>query len=208
MIYLKIIAHRGNDGFYRENSLKGILWCLEKEYVDGVEFDVRMTKDRCFVLNHDPFYRGLFINYTLSKKLIKNGLDSLENVLNMIKTDKLLLVEVKIESSIKKTAKYLFKLLKRYNLNIYVCSFNYDFINYFSHKYSYKCGLIIGRKINKKFIKNFFDFNMISYKYKGKIPNKETFFWTVNNVNDIKNDYQNIITDKPKEIYNYLINKF
>ena len=203
---MKIIAHRGNDGLNKENSLEAILNSLNKNYIDGVEFDVRLTKDNKFILNHDPFYKGYYIKNTNSKKLIKQRLNTLDEVLNKIKSNKLLLIEVKEENNIKKTAKHLNKLLKRYNLNIYICSFNYIFINYFNRKYNYKCGLIIGKNINKNHIINNFHFNLINYKYKGVIPNKETFFWTINNQKEIKNR-ENIITDKPKEIYNYLTKK-
>ena len=203
---MKIIAHRGNDESYKENSLKSIINCLNKEYIDGVEFDIRLTKDKRFILNHDPFYKNYFIKNTNSKKLIKLGLDTLDDVLNMINNNKILLIEVKEENNIKKTAKHLNRILKRYNLNFYICSFNYNFIKFFNEKYNYKCGLIIGKNINKKYIINSFSFNSLSYKFKGKVPNKETFYWTINNTNEIK-DRENIITDKPKEIYKYLTKK-
>ena len=55
VINMLIIAHRGNDGINRENSKEAIVNSLNKEYVNGVEFDIRMTKDKEFILNHDPF---------------------------------------------------------------------------------------------------------------------------------------------------------
>lgn len=201
-----IIAHRGNDEIKKDNSKKAIINSLNKEYIDGVEFDIRLTKDKRFILNHDPFYKTFFINNTTSKTLIKHGLDTLDDILNMIKSNKILLIEVKVEDNIKKTSKYLNRVLRRYNLNYYICSFNYNFINYFNKKYNYKCGLIIGKNINKNHIINNLSFNSISYKYKGEIPNKETFYWTINNIKEINNK-KNIITDKPKEIYNYLTKK-
>ncbi|MBR3229913.1 MAG: glycerophosphodiester phosphodiesterase [Bacilli bacterium] len=201
-----IIAHRGNDEIKKDNSKKAIINSLNKEYIDGVEFDIRLTKDKRFILNHDPFYKTFFINNTTSKTLIKHGLDTLDDILNMIKSNKILLIEVKVEDNIKKTSKYLNRVLRRYNLNYYICSFNYNFINYFNKKYNYKCGLIIGKNINKNHIINNLSFNSISYKYKGKNPNKETFYWTINNIKEINNK-KNIITDKPKEIYNYLTKK-
>ncbi|MBR2707990.1 MAG: glycerophosphodiester phosphodiesterase [Bacilli bacterium] len=205
---MNIIAHRGNDSSNKENSLKAIINSLKKDYIDGVEFDIRLTKDKKFILNHDPFYKHHYIKNTNSKTLIKQGLDTLEDVLNMINNNKIIIIEVKEENNIKKTSKYLNRVLKKYNLNFYICSFNYNFINYFNKKYNYKCGLIIGKNINKNNIINNLTFNLLSYKYKGKIPNKETFYWTINNPKDIKNKIENIITDKPKEIYNFLTKKF
>lgn len=202
---MKIIAHRGNDGTYRENSKKSILSSLNKEYIDGVEFDIRLTKDNRFIINHDPFYYDYFIKNTNSKTLIKKGLDTLDDVLNMIDNKKIILIEVKEEDkNIKKTAKKLYQILSRYKLNIYVCSFNYNFIKYFKDNYNIKSGVIIGKHINTKYIVNNFDFNLVSYKYKGKLPDKETFIWTVNKIDEIKNKNENIITDKAKEIYKYI----
>ena len=201
---MKIIAHRGNDNINKENSIESILNSLNKCYVDGVEFDIRKTKDNKFIINHDPFYKNYFIKYTKSRKLKKIGLNTLDEVLNKICNDKIILIEVKEDGNIKTTAKYLYSILKKYKLNIYLCSFNYKFITHFKNKYNnIKCGLIIGGGINIKHINNNLDFNLISYRYKGKIPNKETFIWTVNNIKDIKKEY-NIITDKSKKIYDYL----
>ena len=94
---MKIIAHRANDGIHEENSLEAILNSLEKEYIDGIEIDIRLTKDNKLIICHDPFYRGHFIKYTKIKKLEKLGLNSLNEVLNKIKTDKIIMLEIKIE---------------------------------------------------------------------------------------------------------------
>ena len=49
-----LIAHRGNnDHGFSENSKKAILNSLKEEYIDGVEFDVHITKDNKIVLIHD-----------------------------------------------------------------------------------------------------------------------------------------------------------
>ena len=49
----KFIAHRGNDDDLAENSKEAILNSLSKPYIDGVEFDIRITKDNKFVINHN-----------------------------------------------------------------------------------------------------------------------------------------------------------
>ncbi|MBR2588563.1 MAG: hypothetical protein IKD77_05110 [Bacilli bacterium] len=54
---MKIIAHRAHTEKYKDNSLKSILYSLNQNYIDGIEIDIRMTKDFKFVLNHDPFYK-------------------------------------------------------------------------------------------------------------------------------------------------------
>ncbi len=201
---MKIISHRGQDGINRENSLKGIINSLNKKYIDGVEFDIRLTKDGKFILNHDPIYKNQVIRETESKILKHLNLNTLEEVLNKITGNKIIMIDVKETKNIKETSKRLYKILKKYNLNFYVCSFNYKFTKYFKEKYKVKSGLIISKIINKKHIENNLDFNSINYKYNGKIPDKETFIWTVNDPKDIKKRKENIITDNPKLIYDFL----
>lgn len=206
---MKIIAHRGNDSIHRENSMDAIINSLNTNYIDGVEFDIRLTKDNKFIINHDPFYHEYFIKQTNSKKLQKLGLNTLEELLDKIDSDKILLIEVKEDDKkIRKTSKYLYQILCKYKLNIYVCSFNYEFIKYFSTKHKdIKCGLIIGAGLNKNHIINNFDFNSVSFRYKGKLPKKETFRWTINSPKNIKSKNENIITDKGKRIYDFINEK-
>ena len=205
MVISLIIAHRGKDGIHRENSLEGIINSLSKSYIDGVEFDIRFTKDEGFIINHDPIYKNHIIKESKINELKDLGLNTLKEVLDKIHSKKIIMIEVKEEGKdIKKISKKLYKIIKKYNLNIYVCSFNYRFIKYFKEKYRIKSGLIIGKLINKKHIQNNLDFNSISYKYKGSIPNKETFIWTVNDPKNIKDKKENVITDNPKLIYDYI----
>ena len=147
---MKIIAHRGNVDKYKENSLKAIQYALNKYYIDGIEIDIRMTKDFKFVLAHDPFYKGHFIKKTNSKKLKKLGLNTLDEILSIVNSKKIVLIEIKEE-----TGKYkiliaiLYRIIKKYNLNFYIFSFNYNLMQYLKTKHpSIKCGLLIGIKKN------------------------------------------------------------
>ena len=199
---MKIIAHRGNDGIHKENSLEAILHALNQKYIDGVEIDVRLTKDKKIIICHDPFYNGYYINHTNSLKLQKLGLNTLEEVLKNIHSKKIIMIEVKVDDKdIKVITKTLNRIIKKYCLNYYICSFNYHFINYFPKTLNIKKGLIIN--LNAKHIKNNFDFNSINYLYSKKLPNKETFRWTVNNPKELKKIkiYENIITDYPLKMY-------
>ena len=201
---MKIIAHRGNNNLHQENSLEAILNSLESIYTDGVEFDVRLTKDNKLIIHHDPFYKGNYISHTNSVKLQKQGLNTLDEVLKQISTSKIIMIEVKTDNkSIKKITKTLLNTINKYNLNFYICSFNYDFINNLKNKTHFKIGLIISLKINTKYLNNNFSFNSINYLYNKKIPQKENFRWTVNTEQDLKkiNKKDNIITDNSKEIY-------
>lgn len=50
---LKIIGHRGNQGFAPENSAAAILSCSDSPVIDGTEFDIRITKDNEIVIIHN-----------------------------------------------------------------------------------------------------------------------------------------------------------
>ena len=200
---MKIIAHRGSIDGYKENTKEAILNSLKQDYIDGVEFDVRMTKDHKFIIHHDPFYEGKLISITKYKHLKK--LPELEELLKKINSQKIIMIEVKEEiGKYKIVVYYLYRLLKKYNLNFYICSFNYKLMKFFLQKHpNIVTGLIIGMKINEKNIKNDFDFNSLNYKCIDKATEKETFVWTINKQDELKfipNRF-NIITDKSKLMY-------
>lgn len=199
---MKVIAHRGNDGIHKENTMEAILNSLELPYVDGIETDIRITKDFGLVINHDPFYEGDFISKTKTKTLQQKGLNTLEEVLKRINSNKIIMIEIKEETNkYKILVSKLYKIIKKYDLNYYICSFNYELIKYFKNKYpNIKTGLIVGIKMNTSKIENDFDFNSISYRHINLMDHKETFIWTVDTkeIFDKLKPYQNIITDKAK----------
>lgn len=204
VVDMKIIAHRGNDGIHKENTLEAIINSLNSKYTNGVEFDIRVTKDNKFVICHDLFYNGHYIKNTRLKTLQRSGLNSLNEVLKNINSQKTILIEIKEEGKKYKFVNKLINVLKRYPLNYYICTFNYNLLKYLQNKnVSYKLGLIIGYLINEKRINNNFDFNSINIKDYTK-TSKETFVWTVNNTKDMPKEDVGIITDKAKEIYTYL----
>lgn len=194
-----VISHRGNNNHkYKENTLEAIKNVLEKDYVDGVEFDVRMTNDNKFVLSHSPIYKDDLIKNKKQKEL---NLDELNYVLKNIETNKIILIDIKCELfDYKKIALYLNKVLKKYKkLNIYLCSFNYDLILYMKKKYKYISGLLVSNIINRNKNYSLFDFIAINYKVDKNI-NNTLMYWTINK-KDIMRKYLNkevyIITDKP-----------
>lgn len=207
---MKIISHRGNGFGYKENTKEAIIKALNTSYIDGVEFDVRMTKDKKIVIIHDFLINFVsdgtgFVNNMNYNELLKYNFGTkekpskialLEEVLSLIDNNKIILIELKEESDdFKEFVDIVYNIISKYQLNIYVASFNYELIKYFKTKYN-KCGLIIGNGINTKKLYNHFDFNMVSYNYRNKVDLKETFIWTIN---DIKEDIHkfNVITDKP-----------
>ncbi|MEG2322347.1 MAG: glycerophosphodiester phosphodiesterase family protein, partial [Bacilli bacterium] len=76
MIFIKIISHRGsNVSIYKPNTKEALLEALQDDYIDGIEFDVRITKDKKIVIIHD-----LLINF------ISNG----KGIVKKMKLNKLL----------------------------------------------------------------------------------------------------------------------
>jgi len=208
---MKIISHRGNNvSKYKQNTKQALLYALNIDFIDGIEFDVRITKDKKIVIIHDPVidfvsngsgivknmkYKKL-LRYNFGTKENPTKICLLEELLKEIKSNKIILIDIKEETNdYKLISDLVYEIIKKYNLNIYIASFNYELIKYFKTKYN-KCGLIIGLGLNTKKLYNHFDFNIVSYNYRNRVDKKETFIWTINEVKKDINNY-NIITDKP-----------
>lgn len=132
------IAHRGlyNDSI-KENTIEAFDNAFNSGY-DGIELDVRLTKDSVPVVIHDSFLsrvfdmKGLVRDYNYSE--IKDiGIPSLEEVLNKY-CNRVIIIELKEKIDI---IRYL------NNNNIYyISSFNYDYVSCFSKSNNYKLGVI------------------------------------------------------------------
>ena len=199
----KLIAHRGNNSNNCENRFDCLKTIINYKYIYGIEVDVRESLDKVLVLNHNSFIKKknniYFISKTNSKDL---NLTTLEYLLNNINTDKIIILDIKDNIDIDK----FYKFIKKYNhLNIYICSFNYDFAYNLKNNYkSLKVGLIIGYSMNNNKDINIFDFLSIHYNVK-KIFNKDLFIWTINNYKllDKLPDNIGIITDNSYDLKNY-----
>lgn len=212
---IRFYAHRSkNNHSFKDNSKEAILSALSKDYISGIEIDIRLTKDKKIVICHDPFIviknKIKIINETNLLDLIKNNIYTLNEILKLIETNKIIILEIKYENKFnKKDIDYFIDEIKKYkNLNIYVCSFNTKLMKYVKKNYNGKCGIIIGNLINKYKCINYLDFNLIKYNLFRKIPKKESFIWTINDENKLKrlvknnkNKIINVITDKA-----YLLN--
>lgn len=156
---MKKIAHRGNYKTKCENKINCLLEVLNKD-IDGIEIDVRMTKDKKMVLSHNSFILKNNQIYCIEKtkyELIK--LDLLDTFLSKM-NNKIVLIDMKCLYDEKKYANTIIKIIKKYpKLNIELSSFNYSLISYIKKRYpNYLCGLIIGYQINIKKDYNNFDF--------------------------------------------------
>lgn len=208
---MQIISHRGsNVSNYRPNTKQALLTALNLDFIAGIEFDVRITKDKKIVIIHDPIinlvsngsglvkklkYKKL-LKYNFGTKENPSTICTLEELLDNINSNKKILIELKEESDdFVNFVDKVYHIIKKYQLNIYITSFNYKLIKYFNTKY-HNCGLIIGYGINTKRLYNHFNFNILTYKYRKIYNKKETFLWTINEKKDDLEDY-NIITDNP-----------
>ena len=93
-----LISHRGYISKYPENSLEGIKYAFNLSEIDGVEFDVRITKDRKFVLIHDFFIDRVSdgsgaVNKLKYKTLLKFNFGNCKHKLKVTKLEDVLKIK-------------------------------------------------------------------------------------------------------------------
>ena len=140
------IAHRGlyNDGI-NENTISAFDNAFDNGF-EGIEFDVRLTKDKVPVIIHDSFLsrvsngKGLVKNYTYNELLKFNfgkkkieRIPKLEDVINRY-NNKTMIIELKENIDI---TPYLNDKNK-----YYISSFNYNYIKNIPYSDKYKRGVI------------------------------------------------------------------
>lgn len=136
----KLICHRGiHNEIIKENTYDSIYLALNSDKYIGVEFDIRITKDKKFILWHDPTYKGKLISNLKLKELPKY-VTRLEKVLK-IPTNKIFLIEIK---NIGNEYNEFIKILeKSKDKNIYVMSFSVSKIkNIDIDSRTYKIGVL------------------------------------------------------------------
>ena len=119
---MHLIAHRGlvNQNF-KENTISAFKAALDNDKYLGIELDVRVSKDKEFIIYHDLTYKNKLVKNISYKELKKAGIPKLEDVLKL-NTDKIIMIEIKdADINLKKLA----NLLNTYNSKkLYVMSFN------------------------------------------------------------------------------------
>jgi len=193
-----IISHRGKGFNDLENTKAGIFNALNSKYANGVEFDVRMTKDKQFVLSHDDSLERVFhVNKRISKMTLEECLNieprvpTLESILNEVKNNKLLLVEMKVGKCYKTYVKNFYKIISKYsNLNIKVISFNLKALKYISKLDSNLDLVYLSRELPRTLPS--FSAISLNYKYLNSTiidriekEGRQLLMWTVKDINDI-----------------------
>lgn len=190
------IAHRGlYDNNIKENTIEAFDNAFRNGY-QGIEFDVRITKDKVPVILHDSFLsrvfeeQGLLRNFTYQELRNKNiDIPKLEDVINRYQ-NKVMIIELKEKIDI---TKYLENPKNEY----YISSFNYDYVAYLKKSSNYKLG-VINYVLNSGVDYSKLDFIMIL----DSIYNKKLFkfkeleiiiYGVVGNINDYNKKLKYIV---------------
>lgn len=191
---MKYIIHRGiTSKDIKENSYTAIKKALKDKESIGVEFDIRLTKDKKIVLSHNYLINLNAIEETNYSELIKNNyLTTLDKILD-IDTNKIFLIDIKTNNNYKVFGDILMNTLNKYNKNIYLASFDKNIIKYIKSKYKKGIITLLYRRNNYNFIIT--NYKLISNNKIKKIKDKEIFLWTIHNnieLEEIKNKFSNI----------------
>lgn len=183
-----IISHRGYtfSGF-KENTIHALKTGLELS--DGIEFDIRLTRDKKLIVFHDSTIKDKKIMDLTFQEIISNVKDIplLENILDLyIKNNKLLNIELKDNNTAILVEQLLLdKGFEKYSNNILISSFienEYNLIKNFNkalltekpilfdgniicdysfYNKNYKNIIGVYTPNNKYVIKEFFDIGLI-----------------------------------------------
>lgn len=191
---MKYIIHRGiTSNTIKENTYQSIKKALLDKNSLGVELDIRLTKDHKIVLSHNQIINNNYIENMNYQDIIKHTyLSTLDKILD-INTNKIILIDIKVNNNYKDFANTLIELLNKYNKNIYLAAFNKKIIKYINKKYNKGIITLYYKKNNYNFIIT--NYLFISNKKIKKIKNKEIFLWTIHNNKElelVKKKYDNI----------------
>ena len=207
---MNIIAHRGiHNEAIPENSMKAFSLALKKNI--PIEFDVHILKDKNIVVFHDDNLKRMtnkdkFIKectYEEIKDLkLKNTNEKiplLKDVLKLVDGKVLLDIELKMDVTDHSLEDGLIEILKDYNGEVILKSFDYRKVKYLKKHTNYKIGLLIKRMSGfKDFIIRNINFNiMIKPDFLAcnknmldcksvKTFKKDVYIWTIKNKDELK----------------------
>lgn len=190
---MKYIIHRGiTSKNNKENSYSAVKMAILDSTSLGVEIDIRLTKDNIIVLSHSSIINTNYIENMTYKEIIKyKYLTTLDRILD-INTNKIILIDIKVNNNYKVFGDILLNTINNLNKNIYLMSFNKKIIKYLYNKTSYPMGIISFFYRKNKYSIAVLNNKTIKDKVLKKINNKEVFLWTFNDTKEIKNISKNI----------------
>lgn len=207
---MNLIAHRGiHNEAIPENSMKAFSLALKKNI--PIEFDVHILKDKNIVVFHDDNLKRMtnkdkFIKectYEEIKDLKLKNTDEkiplLKDVLKLVGGKVLLDIELKMDVTDHSLEDGLIEILKDYNGEVILKSFDYRKVKYLKKHTNYKIGLLIKRMSGfKDFIIRNINFNilikpdflacnknMLDCK-SVKTFKKDIYIWTIKNKDELK----------------------
>ena len=207
---MNIIAHRGiHNEAIPENSMKAFSLALKKNI--PIEFDIHILKDKNIVVFHDDNLKRMtnkdkFIKectYEEIKDLKLKNTDEkiplLKDVLKLVNGKVLLDIELKMDVTDHSLEDGLIEILKDYNGEVILKSFDYRKVKYLKKHTNYKIGLLIKRMSGfKDFIIRNINFNilikpdflacnknMLDCK-SVKTFKKDIYIWTIKNKDELK----------------------
>ncbi len=219
----KILAHRGYREKFPENTLLGFKKALEFG-ADGIECDIQKTGDNKYVIIHDDTINRIAgIKSDEAIRVCEKKLDelktynigsgesiaTLEQLLGIMPDNKIINLELKMETLTKEDCPEIFRVVSAYNKNnnFMVSSFAPDLLYYFTKK-KFSVGFLIGEKtiemgfwtLFKTIIKikpEYINIPIQIFNITGsfvavliirllRILKFKIAFWTINSVNDLK----------------------
>lgn len=148
---MDLIAHRGlTSDFIKENTIEAYINAINNNY-NGIELDIRLTKDNKIVCLHDKFinrtsngkgsinnlmYKDL-LKYNFGTKKVQSKIPLLSNVIKKLNNT---IIFIELKEKINKDM--LENILDMNKTNTYyICSFNKEYIDNIK-EIKYKKGLI------------------------------------------------------------------
>lgn len=204
------IAHRGlHSSDIIENSIEAIELGSKVKYLDGVEFDVRLTKDNKVVVIHDKTIDrvsngvGTVANMTLRQlrkynygsDVAPSTISTLDEVLDVITPGSLLIIELKDEdkrNSVLVTE--VLKILDKYpNLNIWLKSFSSQIVDLLQNSSKYPVGILVDKTSTKELLKDTYFYSISKHVIDKNIVknlikrDKIIMIWTINTKEELNN---------------------
>lgn len=204
------LLHRGDRNKHLENSIEAIKDAINNNNFDGLEIDIRLTKDNKWIIYHDDNLKRLTdidqdlinVNYINLPEIKHNGniykITLLEELTKLDFKNKLLNLEIKSIYNISRRSKNeLIKIISKINTDILVSSFYWDWYKWCKTKKIEFGFLIEDKKLPQveDSEKNYFiiDYNLLNdpyFRYKiNKTLNIRICCYTLNNKSIINYPY-------------------